>query len=76
MTKESPCAKGKVISFSLYCGKSVPGKPLDFAPGGSPPGAPHRNMLWIDTLRDDEVRLQRVARHLLSRGFSVSEAAT
>ena len=61
VTKESPCAKGKVICFSLYCGESSGGQPLDFAPGGSPRGAPRRNMLWIDTLLDDEVGMQRDA---------------
>jgi len=54
VTKESPCAKGTVICFSLYCGEDSRGEQLDFTPGGHIPGTPCRNMLWVDTLLNDE----------------------
>ena len=50
MSKESPCARGKVICFSLFCGSDV-----DFCDGNNL-GEP-KTMLWVDTLLDDEVRL-------------------
>jgi hypothetical protein len=50
VSKESPCARGKVICFSLFCGSDV-----DFCDGNNL-GEP-KTMLWVDTLLDDEVRL-------------------
>lgn len=48
VTKESPCARGKVICFSLYCGGDV-----DFFDGNNLDEP--KNMLWVDTLLNDEV---------------------
>jgi hypothetical protein len=50
VSKESPCARGKVICFSLFCGNDV-----DFCDGNNL-GEP-KTMLWVDTLLNDEVRL-------------------
>lgn len=64
VTKESPCAKGTVICFSLFCGDD---EGVDFTPpaadGGDDPNTdedaalhPKKNMLWVDTLLNDAVR--------------------
>jgi len=48
VAKESPCARGKVICFSLYCGAEV-----DFFDGQNLDEP--KTMLWVDTLLGDEV---------------------
>ena len=46
MTKQSPCARGNVICFSLYCGES-----LDLVAG--PNNGVAKCMLWVDTYHPD-----------------------
>lgn len=48
MAKESPCARGKVICFSLYGGPDA-----DFTPAERRDGV-KRNMIWVDTMLEHE----------------------
>ena len=48
VTKQSPCAWGRVICFSIYGGPEV-----DFRKERGT-GEP-QNMLWVDTMLDDKV---------------------
>lgn len=50
VTKQSPCAWGQVICFSLYGGPEV-----DFRVDKSSGEA--QSMLWVDTMLDDKVRV-------------------
>lgn len=62
VSKESPCARGKVICFSLYCGSNV-----DFCDGNNLDEP--KNMLWVDTLLNDEVRVPLFIFQLTTRTF-------
>jgi len=48
LSRQSPCAAGQVICFSLYGGPEVDVR-------ADPAVGERQNMIWVDTLLDDQV---------------------
>lgn len=48
LSRQSPCAAGQVICFSLYGGPEVDMR-------ADPTVGERQNMIWVDTLLHDEV---------------------
>ena len=54
VTKQSPCAWGRVICFSMYGGPQVDLR-------ADPSVGELQNMLWVDTMLSDEVSARSLA---------------